>query len=74
MEYFITYVLIAAAMMSINAAVAGFKGGQWNMDDVIDSILWPLSIAMLVGLIARISFDKYNERLANKPTNAKGTK
>ena len=52
------YGIIALVFLMINSVFAGYSGRDWNLTDLKDSILWPLSLGVLIGLFIRIIYDK----------------
>lgn len=46
----------------INAVLAGYNGITPNKDDFWQSVLWPISIAVLLGIIIRLIVEKMKER------------
>ncbi len=60
------YFSVAVFTLMLNAMIAGYNGTQINKDDVIQSIIWPISLATLFGLLARIGIESYREEV-NKP-------
>jgi hypothetical protein len=52
------YGIITLIFLLVNSAFAGFQGRDWNLTDLKDSILWPLSLSVLFGLLIRIIYDK----------------
>lgn len=63
MEEYLVYVcyyfIISLSFWLINSVVAGFIGEKWSWRDGLDSILWPLSLATLVGLVLRIIKNRF---------------
>jgi hypothetical protein len=56
------YVYAALFVWLLNSFVAGFNGVGTNKDDFIQSILWPISIATLLGMLVKIIIIKIKER------------
>ena len=65
MEPYLTYLLIyfaiALTFFLINSVIAGYNGLSWTTTDVKDSILWPASIAVLIGLLIRLITQKQSK-------------
>lgn len=55
------YVYIALFVWLVNAAVAGFNGVGTNKDDFWQSVLWPISIATLIGMLIKLIIIKLNK-------------
>jgi hypothetical protein len=55
------YVYMAFFVWLINAFVAGYNGTNSNKDDFIQSILWPISIATLIGMVIKLITIKLNK-------------
>lgn len=53
-DYTMYYILGIFITLGINAFVAGYNGTTWNMNDVKDSILWPVSLLVMIGTLIRI--------------------
>ena len=69
MDYVIVYIIIAAIVGIINTLIAGFNGKSYSKNDIKDSLLWPLSVSVLLGLLARLVFEKildYKKRIKGK--------
>lgn len=67
------YFVVALVVMNINAFLAGYHGVRITMDDVIQSVVWPISIAALLGTLVRIGVESYKEE-SRKVTKKKETK
>lgn len=52
------YIFIGVIFLLINAFTAGFTGRDSNIRDVMDSIFWPLSLMVFLGIITRIIYEK----------------
>lgn len=63
------YLLIGFSYFLITAVFSGFIGSELTLKDYInDFILWPISIATLIGLLIRIYKIKYDEyKIKEKP-------
>lgn len=66
MPYVGTYVYIGFAVWLINSVTAGYNGTTPNKDDFFQSVLWPISIATLVGLVIRIAVEKIKAKKDTK--------
>lgn len=67
------YFTVAFFVMIVNAVIAGYKGMSTTWDDVIQSALWPISLAALLGTLIRIGVQSYEEA-AKKPQKKKDPK
>jgi len=65
--YVVGYFSISLVFLIFNAVVAGYNGNTYSFQDTKDSILWPLSLAVLVGLLIRIAMENYKEKRSTKP-------
>lgn len=54
LPYLGIYVYMAMFVWLVNAFVAGYNGTAPNREDFFQSVLWPISIATLVGIIIKI--------------------
>jgi hypothetical protein len=64
MEYLPTlgiYFYTALFVWLVNAAVAGYNGVATNKDDFWQSVLWPISIATLIGMLIKLIIIKLNK-------------
>ena len=69
------YFTVALFVLIANAVTAGFQGKEINVNDVIQSAFWPVSISQMIGTLARIAYDSYKDEIAKpKATNKKETK
>jgi hypothetical protein len=59
MEYIIFYFIVGFVFLIGNTIVGGYFGKNYTLEDIKDSILWPLSFSILLGLVIRILIDKY---------------
>ena len=50
----------------VSAFVAGYAGTMMNKADYYDSILWPFSVSILLGFLARVCVERINERAEHK--------
>lgn len=63
------YCSIAFIFLLCNCLGAGYNGETWTKKDVMGSILWPLSLMVLNGLLIRIcveSIKKYKSLKGKK--------
>ena len=72
MEYIIAYFLVGFVFLVGNTIVGGYFGKSYTLEDIKDSILWPLSFSVLIGLTARILIDKYKAYKLKPKTKVKG--
>jgi NADH:ubiquinone oxidoreductase subunit 6 (subunit J) len=70
-HYGTIYLFVGAIFLLISAVVAGYNGIDMNKKDFTDSVIWPVSIAVLIGTIVRVVIEiakiKNTER-KSKPT------
>lgn len=59
--YIEIYFLISIFFMIVNSTIAGFLGLSYNWSDVRDSILWPLSVSVLLGVTIRLIKERFFE-------------
>ena len=57
-EFIQIYVLIGLAFLVLNSFIAGYNATTWVKQDFIDSLFWPLSLAILAGLSVRLLIEK----------------
>lgn len=57
------YFSIALGVLIINAVLAGYYGNQTTLNDVVQSIFWPVSLATLLGLLVKVAVEAYKEEL-----------
>lgn len=50
------YAVIALITLILTCLGAGYSGRKYNRTDVIDSIYWPLSYAVIIGVFIRVLF------------------
>lgn len=58
------YFSVALFTLLVNALIAGYKGQTITLDDVIQSSIWPVSIASLIGMLVRVGVESYKEEAA----------
>lgn len=66
LHYVVGYIIISLVFLLFNSIIAGYNGNSYSFQDTIDSILWPLSLSVLIGLVIRITIEKYKEKRAQK--------
>lgn len=52
--YVYYYIVISFMFLIINAVLAGFSGNTLLKEDYKDSVLWPISLAIILGVFMRI--------------------
>ena len=57
---------------TISPSSHNIKSQSITLEDIKDSILWPLSFSVLIGLTARILIDKYKAYKLKPKTKVKG--
>jgi len=67
------YILFAGIFLIINGIVAGYNKRDITNNDMIDAILWPISVSILFGLITRLLTEKYADYKITK-SKTKGKK
>lgn len=67
------YILFAGIFLIINGIVAGYNKRDITDNDMIDAILWPISVSILFGLITRLLTEKYADYKITK-SKTKGKK
>lgn len=55
------YFIVAFCVLIVNAILAGYFGKQPTMDDVVQSLFWPISLATLLGLLVKVGVESYKE-------------
>jgi hypothetical protein len=68
------YFSVALFVLVLNAVIGGYQGKQINIDDVIQSAFWPVSLAQLLGTLIRIGVESYKEEMAKPKPKKKETK
>lgn len=69
------YFTVAFIVLVANAVTAGFQGKEININDVIQSAFWPVSVSQMIGTLIRIAYDSYKDEIAKpKVTKKKETK
>lgn len=58
MEYLVYYVVMVLLMVSINSIMSGFTGRDLEFKDFTDSLIWPITILVLIGVLIRIIYNK----------------
>jgi len=57
MELYLTYIMYygvaAIAFLFINAFIAGYVSKPLTKEDFRDSLLWPIYVSMILGIIAK---------------------
>jgi membrane protein implicated in regulation of membrane protease activity len=72
LPYVSIYLAIAFIFWMINAVIAGFNGNTWTAQDFKESLVWPASLAVLLGLIIRVLVERSVARKKQtKQTNKK---
>ena len=69
-NFIMFYAWVALGVLLINSFIAGFTGAEITRNDVSQSLTWPVSIAMLLGLTIRVGINAYKEA-QQKPTPQK---
>lgn len=54
MIYVYTYISIVICFWLVNAFIAGLNETDTSQKDLFDSILWPVTLANLLGLLTKI--------------------
>jgi hypothetical protein len=67
------YFTVAFFVLIVNAVLAGFNGARVTVDDIVQSSLWPISLASLLGTLVRIGYESYKQE-AQKAPKKKDTK
>jgi len=67
----VLYILIGTIYWLISAFVVGFSGNELNKSDFYGSLLWPLSISLIIGQVTRIVMEYFNKPKITKETNVK---
>lgn len=52
------YVLIAFGFLLVDAFAVGFFQKTFNTSYIYESIFWPITTFMMLGLISRVIFEK----------------
>jgi hypothetical protein len=65
------YFVVAFCVLIINAVLAGYQGMQPTLNDVMQSVFWPVSIATLLGLLIKVGVESYKEELQKPKTQQK---
>ena len=65
MDIFLTglyyYSIVAFIFWLILSMIAGYSGKTSNLTDAKDSLIWPISVAILIGLFIRIAVENYKK-------------
>lgn len=67
------YLLIVFVFWMLSAFACGFAVKRPKAEDFYDSILWPISIATLLGNVTRVVVEKIKQK-PKKETNNDSTK
>ena len=65
-NFIMFYAWVALGVLLINSFIAGFTGAEITRNDVSQSLTWPVSIAMLLGLTIRVGINAYKEAQQNQ--------
>lgn len=57
-----TYFVIAFAYWLVTAFTAGFTGNQMNLSDFYGSMLWPISLSMMIGQLVRVYIERKKQK------------
>ena len=60
------YFVIGLVYCAVSALIAGYTGITMEKSDYYDGILWPFSVLVLVGAVARICVERVKERAEHK--------
>lgn len=62
----VIYLCIGVVFLLFNAFAAGYLGMEISKKEWVDSIIWPISAAIGLGLLVRIIVEKLKERKEKK--------
>lgn len=62
--YVLVYLAIAAGFMVMSSFVAGYNLETWASNEVVDSLLWPLSLATLAGVFCRVGVEAVRRKFS----------
>lgn len=62
MDMLYLYLGVGAVYMIINAIAAGVIGADWEFKDFKFGLFWPLTLAVLFGMVLRITFEYIKEK------------
>lgn len=55
---YIGYFVVVGVFLAVNAVICGYKGVDFNLSDVLGSLIWPLTVLQLIGTLIRIYKEK----------------
>lgn len=57
-NYLIIYCLIGLVIVLLNCFAHGFVGSKPKMDDYFDILMWPKTLAVILGALTRLAIKK----------------
>lgn len=56
------YAIVFVTTLLLTIFIRGYNGKEYNVKDIIDSLLWPLTYTVIFGVIIRAIVNKFNEK------------
>ena len=64
--FVVVYIVGGLVFCMVSSFVSGYNGAQMQKADYYDSILWPFSVSILLGFLARVCVERVKERAEHK--------
>lgn len=62
LNYISWYIIVFVITLAINAVFAGYHGSKIMKEDLYDSIIWPISLLVLLGYLIKIIIQKLERK------------
>lgn len=59
LNYISWYIIVFVITLAINAVFAGYHGSKIMKEDLYDSIIWPISLLVLFGYLAKLFIERW---------------
>ena len=64
--FVVVYIVLGLVFCTMSALIAGYTGTKMEKSDYYDCILWPFSVLVILGALARICVERVKERAEHK--------
>lgn len=66
MDYLIYYISTGLITLLVICIIRGYNGTKYHKSDIFDSIFWPLSFCVIIGVMIKVIYLFTSEKLKNK--------
>ena len=56
------YVIVFVVTLLLTLLLRGYNGKEYNVKDITDSLLWPLTYTVIIGVLIRAIVNKFNDK------------